>query len=64
MGISGKFNKKNPFATLLAYVIKDVFEEASSKDLAKTFGNGLRQMLMVKLQDDNDLFNKVMELKE
>ena len=55
---------KNPIATLLSYVVKDVFEESSSRDLQKAFGRQLTEMMMEKLLEDGELMSKAMMLKK
>ncbi len=64
MEVEGRYNKKNPVATLLAYVVKDVFEEASSRDLVKAFGDDVRRMLMENILLDGELMRKAIALKD
>jgi hypothetical protein len=63
MKVEGRYNKKNPLVTLMAYLFKDVFEEAKAKDTIKLIRELYNERLLAKLLDDKEIFGKIMELK-
>lgn len=69
MRVEGKYNKKNPLASLTGYVLNDIFLEATVRDLVKAFAQNkgyeynFRQAIIQKILADDLLMRKVMELK-